>query len=56
MLLMEAGFAAPEFGTVFNVIVNQEPILEEFKCGGSVHRSFGISTERLAYKQAERRP
>ena len=53
VLLMETGFSSAEFGTIFNIIMNQEPILEEFKRGSSVNSTLRISTERLTHKHAE---
>jgi hypothetical protein len=52
---MKTRLTSAKLGTIFNIVVNQEPILEEFEGSSSVNGAFGISTERFTHEHAEGR-
>jgi hypothetical protein len=53
---MKTGFTSTEFGSVFNIVVNQEPILEEFKRGSGIHSTFKVSAECFTHEHAKSGP
>jgi hypothetical protein len=50
---MKAWLSSTEFGSVFNIVMDEEPILEEFKRGSSIDSALWIPTERLTHQHAE---